>query len=161
MNMNAMISLLLLLHRMNEKIPLKKGSAEEKYIIDRESGYFKALQFSRNPVEYVRMYLQGLIDDEFADEDVYQQAMAEVAELGEIIDNEHIAVTDTQVLALQQAEPGSEAWAKTLFLIFKQAGFTKEQALAWVILDDPEMTAEELLKERRLRYFIMQLYDAL
>lgn len=45
------------------------------------------------------------------------------------------------------------------FSLLKFAGYTKAEALAWVIMNDPELTNEELLKERTLHFFIKKVYD--
>lgn len=139
----------------------KFESAEKEYFIDPESGYYNALSFANDPVKYFSAYRQQLIDDGFADSDICQQALAEMAELEDVIGSQDISSMDSRVREMLDVEYGSEAWVRTTFGILKAAGFTKDQALAWVILDDEELTSEELLKERKQRYFIQTLYDTL
>ncbi len=84
-----------------------------------------------------------------------------MAELEDVMGSQDISSMDSRVREMLDVEYGSEAWVRTTFGILKAAGFTKDQALAWVILDDEELTSEELLKERKQRYFIQNLYDTL
>jgi hypothetical protein len=134
-------------------------SAEQKNLIDPESGYFKALEFVSNPVIYFSNYRKELVADGFLDVDICQQALAEMAELEEIISNEDMSVVNSRVREALTAEYGSQEWVNSTFGILKEAGFTKDQALAWAILDDDDMTDAELLKERTQRYFIHVLYN--
>lgn len=139
--------------------PSNPESAEQEYLIDARSGYFKALQFASSPVAYFSAYREELNRDGFADSDICGQAMAEMAELENIICNEEIAVSDVRVQGILAAEYDSEAWVRQTFGILKEAGFTRDQAMAWVILDDDELTDEERKKERTQRYFIHTVYD--
>ncbi len=134
-------------------------SKEKEYIIDPESGYFKAIAFASDSVAYCRDCIRTLIDEGFEDDSLCQQVLADIMEIEEIISNEDIAVKDGRVRAMLELEYGSESWVRVTFTILKEAGLTQEQALAWVILDDPELTSEELLKERTVRYFIQDLYS--
>lgn len=85
--------------------------------------------------------------------------MAEMAELENIISNEDMAIADVRVRAMLAAEYDSEARVRLTFGILKEAGFTRDESLAWVVLDDAEFTNEELLKERAHRYFIQAVYS--
>jgi hypothetical protein len=104
-------------------------------------------------------YRTELQADGFDEQTICQQAMAMIGELEEVICNEDIEVNDKRVAAMIKAEYGSESWAIETFLLLKCAGYTKAEALAWVIMDDPELTNEELLKERTLRFYIKKVYD--
>ncbi len=145
---------------MSEKFDKENFVSREKdFLIDRESGYFSALEFSRNPVNYLEAYRDELIKDGFASEDRCQQTTAMICELEDIISNEDIAVKDERVRQMINAEYNSESWIRITFGLLKAAGYSKEEALAWVILDDDRYTPEDLLKERTQRYFIQQVYD--
>lgn len=147
---------------MNENFdPRSIESAEKKYFIDPESGYYNALSFVSDPVKYFSAYRQQLIDEGFEDSDICQQALAEMAELEDILGSQDIPMLNSKVKEMLNVEYGSEAWVKITFGILKDAGFTKEQAFAWVILEDEELTNEELLKERTQRYFIKALFEEL
>ncbi|MES2749675.1 MAG: hypothetical protein V4606_04765 [Patescibacteria group bacterium] len=143
---------------MSEKFTLQGESAEQMYIIDRESGYFKALAFATDPVAYFANHRTELIAQGHENKNICQQAIADMGELEDILGNNDMQVADSRVHALRTAEHGSEEWIQLTFGILKDAGFTKDEALAWAILDDEESTAEEKLQERTARYFIQALY---
>ncbi len=134
-------------------------SAEKDFLIDKESGYFEALEFSKTPVRYLADYRNNLIKEGFATEDRCQQTLAMIAELEDIINNEGIAVENEQVRLMTKAEYNSKDWVSNTFGLLKAAGFTKDESMAWVILNDDELTPEELLIERTQRYFIQQIYE--
>jgi hypothetical protein len=134
-------------------------SAEQKYFIDTESGYFKAISFAKDPVDYFVAFKQTLREDEFEEADFGLQAMGELAELEQIIENEELPVLDERVLRMLAAEYYSEAWAIAVFSIFKDAGFTKEQFVTWFEASDDELTPEEKFKERTMMVYLNKVYS--
>lgn len=82
-----------------------------------------------------------------------------MAEIEDIMSSNKIRSEDERVMKMMSAEYGSELWTITTFSLLKEAGLTKKQALAWVLLEDEELTKEELLKERVVRYFIQTVYS--
>jgi len=119
----------------------------------------KRCRLQLTPVAYLTAYREGLIADGFEDGEICQQAIAEIAELEDIIRNENIGVKDARVREMLAAEYGSETWVMQTFGMLKLAGFTREQAIAWALIDDGELTKAERFKERTIRYFIDAVYS--
>jgi len=94
---------------MTEKPP-KFESAEDTFLIDPESGYFRALDFVTNPVGYFSNYYQDLVDNGFLKETFGLQAIPEMSELEEIICNEDIPVENEQDKLMLESAYGSKEW---------------------------------------------------
>ena len=136
----------------------KFESAERGLLIEPETGYFRAQQFGADPVAYFKNFKAELVSNEFNDEEMGIQAMGEMQELEEIISNEDVPIPSERVKNMLTAEYHSQEWAEATFGILKEAGFTKEQLLLWLTVEDDELTPTEKLLERGLMYFLQEIY---
>ena len=134
-------------------------SAEKKFLIEPESGYFQAIHFAHDPVQHFINFRQYLFDESFEEADWGVQAMAELSELEEIINNENIPIMDDRVAALHNMDYLTEEWALNAFSILKEAGFTKKQLTVFFESLPDELTPEEKFRERTALFYLNKIFN--
>ena len=130
-----------------------------EYVIEKEGGFFRAIKFANNPVDFLSELREHYISENYAEADFALQAISEIFELEVVIANEEITVMDDRLNAFLGAENQSETWAVNLFSLLKSGGYTREEISTYIALDDPEFSHEERFKERGLNVYANRVYE--
>lgn len=134
-------------------------SKEKEFLIDRESGYFRALDFANDPVSFLEEYKLHHLDDGGSEEELGIQIVEYIREMCHVIQNENVPIIDKRISSLASAEDMSPEWAKIVFLFLKEAGYSKACIKTWLLLDEPFIGVdEEINNSRALNKQLEEIY---
>jgi len=138
-----------------------KDSAEQFYLIERLDPEMRATKFVLDPQEYINQYHDYLQSAHPNESDHAVLAISEIYELESVILHSDFTELHPDLESFLATDDGAfiANSNKVLLTWLKQAGYTKEQILTWIEIEQDDLSAVEQLQDRGIRVILKQVFQ--
>ena len=138
----------------------KKNSAEQPYLIEKLDPEMRAAKFVLDPQEYINQYHDYLQSVHSNESDYAVLAISEIYELESVVlHSDYTELHPDLESFLATGDEFTSNSNKVLLTWLKQAGYTKEQILTWIEIEQDDLSAVEQLQDRGIRVILNQVFS--